>query len=106
MANAPRKRTAERKPDALDEAFAFTRSGNSEILCQWLELSIRCGYAPANEPLEEFLRTVGRRKFLKPLYTALAEVDPARARDLYARNRARYHSVATSTLDGIVNPKG
>jgi len=91
---------------ALDEAFGFTRSGNSEILCQWLELSIRHGYSAADARLEEFLRDVGRRKFLKPLYTALVKTDAERARALYKSNRARYHSVATSTLDSIVGVSG
>src|SRR5262245_2020652 len=91
---------------ALDEAFGFTRSGNSEILCQWLELSIRHGYAVADPCLERFLHDVGRRKFLKPLYTALAQVAPERAKTLYRQNRMRYHSVATGTLDGIVGVKG
>lgn len=87
---------------ALDAAFGFTRSGNSEILCQWLELAIAHGYAPADAALEEFLGTVGRRKFLKPLYVALMKADPERGRALYRANRARYHSVSTGTLDGIV----
>lgn len=91
---------------ALDAAFGFTRSGNSEILCQWLELSIQHGYAPADARLEEFLHDVGRRKFLKPLYSALVKADPARARELYGRNRARYHPVSTATLDGIVGASG
>ncbi|NOT29207.1 MAG: M1 family metallopeptidase [Planctomycetes bacterium] len=91
---------------ALDSAFGFTRSGNSEIVCQWLELAIRHGYSPADERLEEFLRDVGRRKFLRPLYTALVAVSPERARALYALNRARYHPVATGTLDGIVGASG
>lgn len=91
---------------ALDAAFGFTRSGNSEILCQWLELSIQHGYAPADARLEEFLHDVGRRKFLKPLYNALVKADPARARELYGRNRARYHPVSTATLDGIVGASG
>lgn len=91
---------------ALDTAFGFTRSGNSEILCQWLELSIQHGYAPADARLEEFLRDVGRRKFLKPLYSALVKADPVRARELYARNRARYHPVSAGTLDGIVGTSG
>jgi aminopeptidase N len=91
---------------ALDEAFGFTRSGNSEILCQWLELSIRHGYGVADASLERFLHEVGRRKFLRPLYTALVKVNPERARALYLQNRTRYHSVATSTLDGIVGVEG
>lgn len=88
----------------LDRAFAFTESGNSEILASWLRLSIRHGYSAADERLEEFLMTVGRRKFLKPLYTELAKTEPgkARARAIYDRARPRYHAVSTGTIDGIL----
>ncbi len=87
---------------SLDAAFGFTRSGNSEILCEWLGLAIRRGYSTTDARLEEFLRTVGRGKFLRPLYAALVAVDPARARRLYAGNRARYHAAVTSGLDELV----
>ena len=96
----------EEQMSALDAAFGFTRSENSEILCQWLELSIRHGYAAADERLERFLRDVGRRKFLKPLYTALVKANPERAKALYGANRSRYHSVSSGTLDGIVGVGG
>ena len=88
----------------LDERFAFTRSGNSEILCQWLELCIRSGYAPADEKLEDFLTSVGRRKFLKPLYAALASTPQGleRARSIYAKARPGYHAVSTQTIDAML----
>jgi hypothetical protein len=98
--------TSAQQMAALDEVFGFTRSENSEVLCQWLELAIRHGYGAADARLERFLRDVGRRKFLRPLYTALVQASPERARSLYRANRARYHSVATSTLDGIVGTSG
>jgi len=89
---------------ALDDRYGFTRSGNSEILCQWLELCIRSGYEPANSKLEEFLTSVGRRKFLKPLYAALATTPGGleRARLIYAKARPGYHSVSTQTLDDML----
>ncbi len=88
----------------LDAAFELTAAGNSEILAAWLELSIRQDYGPAYGRLEEFLMTVGRRKFLSPLYGALME-SPAgaqRAKAIYANARPRYHAVSAQTLDGIV----
>ncbi len=91
---------------ALDAAFGFTRSGNSEIVCQWLELALQHGYAKTDARLEEFLRDVGRRKFLRPLYGALVAADPERARALYARYRERYHPVSQATLDGLLDWKG
>ncbi|WP_426492226.1 M1 family metallopeptidase [Hymenobacter sp. 102] len=88
----------------LDAAFGLTRSGNSEILAAWFPLTIAAGYAPADEPLHQFLRHVGRRKFLTPLYRALLTTPggPERARQVYAQARPNYHAVTTSTLDALV----
>jgi hypothetical protein len=91
----------------LDAAFGFTKSGNSEILCDWLVLSVRRGYAPARPRVEEFLQGVGRRKFLKPLYTELAKTPEglAWARAVYAKARPKYHAVATGTIDQLLQQK-
>ena len=88
----------------LDAAFHFTNSGNSEILAAWFPHALRAGYAAADPALENFLRHVGRRKFLVPLYRALLATPdgPARARAIYAEARANYHSVATGTLDALL----
>ena len=89
---------------ALDRAFAFSRSGNSEVLFAWLRLAIRHRYEPAMPALERFLTSQGRRKFLKPLYEDLMATDwgKADARRIYASARPTYHAVATGTLDPIV----
>jgi leukotriene-A4 hydrolase len=89
---------------ALDAAFRFTASGNAEILAAWFPLALRAGYAPANAALEHFLRHVGRRKFLVPLYRALlaAPGGRARAQAIYQQARPNYHAVATSTLDALL----
>jgi leukotriene-A4 hydrolase len=86
----------------LDTAFEFTSSGNSEILNAWFQLTIPTGYKAADKALENFLMTVGRRKFLQPLYTALYMKDPLRAKRIYKNARENYHSVSTQTLDAIV----
>ncbi|GAA4505473.1 M1 family metallopeptidase [Hymenobacter ginsengisoli] len=88
----------------LDTAFHFTTSGNAELLAAWFPLALRAGYAPADAALENFLRHVGRRKFLVPLYRALLATPGGRARAqaIYRLARPNYHSVATSTLDELV----
>jgi len=88
----------------LDSAFAFTRSGNSEILSAWLTLATRNGYHAVDRRLDLFLMTVGRRKFLKPLYEALlaSEGGKARALAIYQRARPRYHAVSQRTLDAML----
>ncbi|QNH63830.1 M1 family metallopeptidase [Hymenobacter sediminicola] len=88
----------------LDAAFGFTLSGNAEILAAWFPHTIAAGYSPADEALHQFLTHVGRRKFLVPLYKALLATPGGaeRARQLYAKARPNYHSVATSTFDVLV----
>jgi aminopeptidase N len=90
--------------EALDRAFGFTKSGNSEILFEWLRIAIRNRYQPAFAALERFLTSQGRRKFLAPLYTDLAATDWGRpmAQRIYAKARPSYHSVSTGTIDGIL----
>jgi hypothetical protein len=88
----------------LDAAFGFTRSGNAEILDRWLVLAIRHGYGAADQRLEEFLTSQGRRKFLTPLYEELMLTPEGarRAKRLYTWARPRYHAIARRTLDEIV----
>jgi leukotriene-A4 hydrolase len=88
----------------LDAAFHFTSSGNSEIVNQWLLMAIPSGYEPAYPKLEEFLTSMGRRKFLKPLYEALVKTPEGRERALpiYRKARPTYHPIAVATVDKIV----
>ncbi|GAA4047753.1 M1 family metallopeptidase [Hymenobacter glaciei] len=88
----------------LDAAFGFTNSGNAEILTAWFPHTLRTGYVPADAAVENFLRHVGRRKFLVPLYQSLLARPngPARARAIYQEARPNYHSVATGTLDAVL----
>jgi leukotriene-A4 hydrolase len=98
-ADVPAARLAE-----LDQAFGFTRTGNSELLSEWLRIAIARGYHPADARVEEFLLSCGRRYLIKPLYAEMAKTDAglARARAIYTRARPRYHAMVTESLDPIV----
>jgi hypothetical protein len=88
----------------LDESLGLTRSRNAEIASQWLLMSLRGGYAGTDARLEEFLVSIGRRKFIKPLYEELVKTDSGRARALaiYKRARPGYHPIGVDTVDRIV----
>src|SRR5262249_1440458 len=88
----------------LDRAFNLTHSGNSEIAFQWLSMAISNRYEPAFPRLEEFLTTVGRRKFLKPLYEEMVKTKEGkeRARQIYAKARPTYHPMAAATIDAVL----
>lgn len=98
---------SEEKMAELDSAFSFTKTGNSEMLFAWLMRSIQNNYKPAYPALEKFLTGMGRRKFLKPLYTELAKTPEGTetAKEIYKKARPTYHSVAYNSIDEILKWK-
>jgi leukotriene-A4 hydrolase len=90
--------------ERLDREFRFSQSGNSEILHQWLLMSVRAHYEPTLPDLERFLCSVGRRKFLKPIYTELLKTPEGRqrAQRIYQHARPGYHPIAQTTLDALI----
>jgi len=91
----------------LDKAFNLTQRGNSEIAFQWLMMSIRNKYAPADARLEEFLTTIGRRKFVRPLFEELAKTPEGRTRAvaIYTKARPGYHPITQTSVDAILKRK-
>jgi leukotriene-A4 hydrolase len=65
-------------------------------------MSIRNRYDTAYPRLEEFLMSVGRRKYVKPLYDAL---DRKRATAIYDRARPMYHPITQATIDALLAAK-
>ena len=90
--------------EQLDGQFKFTDSGNSEITHDWLTHVIGSNYQPGMDKLDAFLTGQGRRKFLQPLYTKLAETLEGKelAKKIYAKARSGYHAVSRQTIDKIV----
>lgn len=91
----------------LDEAFNFTHTGNSEIADLWFIMSVRANYTAAYGAIEQFLSSVGRRKFLEPLYKEMMK-SPRNAEmavRLYSKYRKNYHPLAQESLDRIVLKK-
>jgi aminopeptidase N len=90
--------------DALQSAFHLNETGNMEVRFAWLDLAVANRYDPAVPSLEQFLGSVGRGKFVRPLYTALAK-DKAWglpiAKRIYAANRASYHPQVQDAVDKL-----
>lgn len=102
--NLPRKQSAARLAE-LDRAFNLSRSPNAYVRTAWLELAIANRWEPAVPALEEFLNSVGRTLFLRPLYRGLAEQGDwgmTIARRAYATARPTYHASTTSSIDAIL----
>ncbi len=91
----------------LDHHHQLTASDNRELLAIWLEVAVRRRYRGVDERLRWFLTTIGRRKFLTPLYLAIlaADGDSERARSIYEAARSTYHPIARESLDPLLLPQ-
>jgi hypothetical protein len=86
----------------LDRALRLSESGNAEILSAWLQLALANRYDPAVPAAERFLLSMGRGKFVAPIFRTLwgqGEWGRPIAERIYARARPLYHSVTTGQVD-------
>ncbi len=92
----------------LDGAFNFTNSGNSEIADLWFIMAVHAGYTKAYPAIDNFLSSVGRRKFLEPLYGEMMKTPAgqAMAHRIYDKYRKNYHPLAQESLDKMMAKKG
>ncbi|WP_434953327.1 M1 family metallopeptidase [Shewanella sp. HL-SH4] len=88
----------------LDDTFLFSQSKNAEIVCDWFRAAIRNHYDPVLEPLSAFLISVGRAKFVKPLYSELLVAGyKQEVEQIYAKARAGYHPSLQVQLDKLLS---
>ena len=100
----------------LDAKFGFSKTENSEIAFDWFQLCIKSRYAVAYLDLANFLKKVGRRKFVLPLYESLIGLCRAKGQNkdnlnkipewelafnTYEIARSGYHSVTQNSIDAL-----
>jgi leukotriene-A4 hydrolase len=91
----------------LDKSFGLSKSPNAEIGHSWFKLVIANDYQPGFPHLEEYLRTIGRRKLIEPLYEALMKTPAgsAVAKRVFAKAKPGYHPETVKAIQAIVTPK-
>jgi leukotriene-A4 hydrolase len=90
----------------LDKARGFTKSENAEIACSWFKLVIVHGYQPGFPRLEEYLKSIGRTKLVKPLYEGLMNTGSGQtfAKRVFAQAKLGYHPETVTAIEAIVEP--
>lgn len=90
---------------ALDERFALSKSKNPEVLVSFLTLACESGQGALwLAEVEGVVTRLGRMKYLRPLYKALAAHAPtkAAAKALFEKLKGRYHLIAQHVLTGVL----
>ena len=87
---------------SVQQAWSLDDVRNAEVRMRWLRLLLT-GEAPvpakAKTMTVDFLTTYGRMKYVRPLYRALAAVDPGLAKSTFAANRSTLHSIAEKMVE-------
>jgi hypothetical protein len=85
----------------LDETFSLTGRTNYEVLIEWLSIAAASDYPPVFARLREVLVSVGRMKYLRPLYRALGATPRTRtlAREIFAAARPGYHALSARVAE-------
>jgi hypothetical protein len=78
---------------------------NAEIQVEWFTIAARSDYEPALAAMRPFLLRVGRLKYLRPLYSALAGSAKLRgfAVEVFAAALHGYHGTARRMVSGILD---
>lgn len=90
--------------EELDQLFGLGKTGNKEVAFRFYLASIHAGYLTIQSPLNDFLMSVGRRKFVLPLYQALLEKQDQRkwTQELYIKAKPRYHPMTQEGVDKLM----
>ncbi|MBQ5946186.1 M1 family metallopeptidase [Massilia sp. ST3] len=93
--------------EELDKAFGLASTGNNEVAFRFYRAAVHAGYRGIRPNLEAFLMSVGRQKFVVPLYGALRAKSEDRvwAERVYKAARERYHPETQSSVDKQMNKK-
>ncbi len=99
-------------PDGLDAAdcaslealLGLDGRGNCEVLCLWLCLSAAAGREEAFPQARALLSSVGRVKFVRPLYQALGRTPKGRAvaREIFAEAAPAYHALTRRAARAVI----
>ena len=89
------------KLEELDKAYGLAKTGNNEVAFRFYRAAVHAGYRGIRPNLEAFLMSVGRQKFVVPLYGALRanKEDRAWAERVYKSARERYHPETQGSVD-------
>lgn len=91
--------------DELEKHFGFSSSTNAEIAALWFKMCVENNFVEAQPRIAEFLMKVGRRKFVLPIYKAMANNSLWKgfAKEVFDKASPGYHMVTRGSVEAIIN---
>lgn len=93
----------------IDADLGITNTLDPEVKQHWFPMGIRKGYNAVLDPAEKFINSMGRMKYLKPIYIAMIESGKKdTAIQWFNNNKNFYHPYSVSVLAkllGVTSPE-
>jgi len=87
---------------AFDKDFDVThKERNPEVLVLWFRTMVAHKCTEVNDRAKEFLGSIGRQKYIVPIYTAYAKTDKALGMKIYQEFKSRYHPIAQRRIEKL-----
>jgi hypothetical protein len=96
------KSISKEKLKDIDVHLGFKNCGNSEIMTEWFTLALENNYREINSDIERFLKKVGRRKYLVPIYKSMNKVNPKLAKQIFENSKNQYHAVSRNSIEDLL----
>ncbi|KAH0936849.1 hypothetical protein HID58_004310 [Brassica napus] len=92
---------------ALDKRYRLAESKDYEVKVSFLQVAISSKCREYHGEVEKTLKTVGRMKYLRPLFNALAQSggteEKQLAKQVFAEARETYHPIAQGVVESILS---
>jgi leukotriene-A4 hydrolase len=88
----------------IDQYLGFFNSGNAEIMSEWFVLALQNDYDEIKPAIEKFLKKVGRRKFLLPIYKTAIHLPQHNAwiLSIFENNSQNYHPISRGRIERLI----
>ncbi|EER36472.1 leukotriene A4 hydrolase [Histoplasma capsulatum H143] len=77
----------------MGDKYGLAKSENAEVLNMYFQVGLKAGDKSVIEPTAAFLSSIGRMKYVRPLYRALEKLDRNIAIEVFEKNQGFYHPI-------------
>ncbi|KAI9324116.1 peptidase family M1-domain-containing protein [Zopfochytrium polystomum] len=87
--------------DVMEQIYGFKALKNCEERSRWCEVSLKAERESVFPDVVEFVTTMGRMKYVRPLYRGLArcKAGKALAQETFTKHRAFYHPICAAIVE-------
>ncbi|EEH40145.1 leukotriene A-4 hydrolase [Paracoccidioides lutzii Pb01] len=77
----------------MGDVYGFAKGENAEVSNLYFQVGLKVGDRSVIEPTAALLGSIGRMKYVRPLYRALEKFDRSIAIELFEKNKDFYHPI-------------